>query len=275
MTTDAAPFIKWAGGKKQLADRLLDILPQNIQTYYEPFVGGGAIFFALAAKKRFDRAVLSDFNQELMDTYRVVRDFPEELIALLSQLPINREVFENYRKGMPMDYGAVQRAARMMYLNRTCFNGLHRVNKAGKFNVPWGKYKNPRICHPENIRACGQVLNRFATLFHDDFAKATKDAGPCDAVYLDPPYIPVSATSSFSSYTAGGFTLDDQHRLVALFRELAGRGVAVVASNSDTRTTRCLYEGFEMHQVMAKRAINSKGNKRGPVPELVIVSRPK
>jgi DNA adenine methylase len=271
--TDAAPFLKWAGGKKQLADHIIKILPRGIHTYYEPFVGGGAIFFALAAAGRFHRAVLNDSNQELMDTYRVIRDFPEELIAKLGTLKIDKAVFEEFRRKLPGEYDPITRAARMIYLNRTCFNGLHRVNKAGRFNVPWGRYKNPRILHPDNLRACGKVLNRFASLHSQDFATVTDEAGPYDAVYLDPPYIPVSATSSFSSYTADGFTLDDQHRLAALFRQLASRGVAVVASNSDTETARRLYEGFEVHRVMAKRAINSKGDKRGPVSELIIVSR--
>jgi DNA adenine methylase len=271
--SDARPFLKWAGGKKQLADRLLELLPKQIHTYYEPFVGAGAMFFALAAAGRFDRAVLNDSNKELMDTFRVMRDFPEDLIEQLSQYPYSREVFDAFRAKMPSDYGPVRRAARMIYLNRTCFNGLFRVNKAGRFNVPWGKYKNPKIVDPQNFHACARVLNRYAALFCEDFAGVVDGAGPHDAVYFDPPYIPLSSTSNFSSYTVDGFTLDDQYRLAILFKQLADAGVAVVASNSDTEMTRKLYEGFEMHQVYAKRAINSKGNRRGPVPELIIVSR--
>jgi len=271
--SDARPFLKWAGGKKQLSERLLKIFPKGVHTFYEPFVGGGAIFFAMAAAGRFHRAVLNDFNRELMDTFRVMRDFPDELIEQLSQYPFNRKVFDEFRSKMPGDYGPVRRAARMIYLNRTCFNGLYRVNKSGRFNVPWGKYKNPKICDPDNFRACGQVLNRYAALYSQDFATVCNDAGPFDLVYFDPPYIPLSATANFSSYTTDGFDIDDQHRLACLFRELAEKGVAVVASNSDTEITRQLYDGFEMHQVFAKRNINSKGNKRGPVAELVIVGR--
>jgi DNA adenine methylase len=208
-----------------------------------------------------------------MDTYRVMRDFPTELIEQLGKYPYDRQVFEEFRSKMPEDYSPVRRAARMIYLNKTCFNGLYRVNKAGRFNVPWGKYKNPRIMDPDNFHACARVLNRYAALVCEDFAAVVGDAGLHDAVYFDPPYIPVSATANFSSYTADRFTLDDQHRLALLFRELANRGVAAVVSNSDTETTRQLYEGFEMHQVMATRAINSKGDRRGPVAELLIVSR--
>lgn len=275
MTTSepARPFLKWAGGKKQLADRILEILPQGVHTYYEPFVGGGAIFFALAAAKRFRRAVLNDFNKELMDTYKVMRDFPDELVEQLQKYPYSREVFEEFRSKMPEDYSPVRRAARMIYLNRTCFNGLYRVNKSGRFNAPWGKYQNPKIVDPDNFRACAKILNRYAALFCDDFAEVVYDAGPADAVYLDPPYIPVSATANFRSYTVDGFTLNDHRRLALLFKQLADKGVAVVASNSDTEMARQLYEGFEMHRVMAKRAINSKGSKRGPVAELIIVGR--
>jgi DNA adenine methylase len=274
MTEPAKPFLKWAGGKKQLAERLLKILPGNIHTYYEPFVGGGAIFFALAAADRFHRAVLNDANAELMCTFKVMRDFPDELIEQLATYPYSKKVFEEFRSKMPGDYGPVRRAARMIYLNRTCFNGLYRVNKAGKFNVPWGKYKNPRIVNAPNFHACARVLNRYAAIFCEDFAEVVDDAGPYDAVYLDPPYLPLNATSNFSSYTVDGFTLDDHHRLALLFKQLATKGVAVVVSNSDTDMTRQLYAGYEMHQVMAKRAINSKGNKRGPIAELVIVGRP-
>lgn len=273
MAEPARPFLKWAGGKRQLADRLLKVLPTEARTYYEPFVGGGAIFFALAAAKRFHRAVLNDFNKELMDTFRVMRDFPDELIERLVNYPFSKKVFEEFRSKRPEDYGPVDRAARMIYLNRTCFNGLYRVNKAGGFNVPWGKYKNPKICDPDNFHACSRVLNRYAALFCEDFADVVDGAGPYDAVYLDPPYLPLSATSNFSSYTRDGFTLDDHYRLAILFKQLADKGVAVVASNSDTKMTRQLYAGFEMHQVMAKRAINSRGDKRGPVAELVIMGR--
>jgi len=273
VTEPARPFLKWAGGKKQLADRIVGLLPPGIRTFYEPFVGGGAIFFALAAAGRFHRAVLNDANGELMDAYRIMRDFPEDLIKRLKAFPFDKEVFEAFRAKRPEDYDPLLRACRTIYLNRTCFNGLFRVNKSGKFNVPWGKYKNPRIVDADNFRACSRVLNRYAALFSEDFVEVVGEASLYDAVYFDPPYLPLNSTSNFSSYTVGGFTLDDHHRLAIMFKQLAAKGVAVVVSNSDTDMTRSLYDGFEMHQVMAKRAINSKGNKRGPIAELLIVSR--
>jgi DNA adenine methylase len=274
MTTKPAhPFLKWAGGKTQLAGRLFKMLPRQIDTYYEPFVGGGAIFFALAQEGRFRHAVLNDTNQELMDAFRSVRDFPDELVEQLTRLPFSKETFQALREIMPMDLSPVRRTARMIYLNRTCFNGLFRVNKAGKFNAPWGKYKNPKIINADNLRACGELLNRVASLYCQDFSTVLDAAQPGDAVYLDPPYLPLSETSNFRSYTVDGFTIDDHHRLAICFKELAARDVAVIASNSDTELTRKLYEGFEQHEVKARRNINSKGNKRGPISELIIVGR--
>lgn len=270
----ARPFLKWAGGKKQILDRLLPILPQTMGTYYEPFVGGGAVFFALAAEHRFQRAVLNDFNGELIDCYRAIRGFPEDLIEQLAKLPVSKEVFEKIRAKMPGDLSPARRAARMIYLNKTGFNGLFRVNKKGQFNVPFGKWKHtPKPLDAPNIRACAEVLNRYAALYSQDFSEVVGEAGPGDVVYLDPPYVPVSATSNFSSYTTDGFGLDDHYRLVASFKELINRGVKVVASNSDTRMVRALYEGFELHEIKAKRYINSKGDRRGPVGELIIVGR--
>ena len=274
MSEPAHPFLKWAGGKKQLADQLLKLLPRSFDTYYEPFVGGGALFFALAEAGRFQHAVLNDTNRELMDAFRAVRDFPEELIEQLQRLPFNQATFMALRDINPKDLSPVRRAARMIYLNRTCFNGLYRVNKDGKFNVPWGRYKDPRIIFPENLHACAKVLNRCASLYCRDFSGVVDDAGPDDVVYFDPPYIPLSDTSNFRSYTVDGFTINDHHRLAICFRDLAKRGVTVVASNSDTELTHKLYEGFERRQVMAKRAINSKGELRGPISELIIIGRP-
>lgn len=273
MSEPAHPFLKWAGGKKQLVDRLLQVFPREIDTYFEPFVGGGALFFALAEGQRFRHAVLNDTNRELMDAFRSVRDFPDELIGQLERLPFNKATFMALRAVDPMDLSPVRRTARMIYLNRTCFNGLYRVNKSGKFNVPWGKYKNPRIINAENLHACAEVLNRCASLYCSDFATVVDDAKPGDLVYFDPPYIPLSDTSNFRSYTVDGFTIDDHHRLAICFRELAQKRVAVVASNSDTELTHKLYDGFERHQVMAKRAINSKADQRGPISELIIVGR--
>lgn len=274
----AHPFVKWAGGKAQLVGTLAAILPGQIRTFFEPFVGGGALFFTLAEQGRFQRAVLNDWNAELVDAYKVIRDFPEELIGRLKTekkryLANPQETFYEVRAKNPQSMEPIERVVRFLFLNRTGFNGLYRVNKKGEFNVPWGKYKNPRICNEENIRACSEVLKRFVILECADFATVVERAEPGDAVYFDPPYVPLNATSNFTSYTSDGFTLDDQHRLAISFRELAEAGVAVVASNSDTEVVRELYKGFEMYQVEMRRNVNSKGDRRGPVHELVIVGR--
>lgn len=279
MANDVArPFLKWVGGKTQLLDRLVPILPKRIRTYYEPFIGGGALFFHLAHLGQFQRAVINDWNGELVDTYKAIRDFPEDLILRLGQLK------EAYGSDAPGTFAAerakdpkaltpIDRAARFIFLNRTGFNGLYRVNSKGGFNVPFGKYTNPRIVDEGNIRACREVLNHFVVITNRDFAEAVEDAQPGDCVYFDPPYVPINPTSDFTKYTKEGFGLDAQKRLAATFRALVDRGVAVIASNSDAPLVRELYEGFELHEVQARRNVNSVGDKRGPVGELVIVGR--
>jgi DNA adenine methylase len=271
--TTARPFLKWAGGKTQILDKLLGLLPLKFGTYYEPFVGGGAVFFALAAENRFQRAVLNDSNQELMDCYRVIRDFPDDLVALLGTLLFGKAEFTRLKTLRPQDLTPVTRSARTIYLNKTGFNGLYRVNKIrGEFNVPFGQWKRPpKILDEPNLRACAEVLNRYIAIYATDFVEVMKDAGPGDVVYFDPPYVPVSASSNFRSYTSKGFGLKDQQRLAAFSKELVKRGVKVVASNSDTDLTRALYEEFEVHEVQARRCINSKGSRRGPVGELIFV----
>lgn len=277
VTKTAAPFLKWAGGKRQLLPALSEILPRKMRTYYEPFLGGGAVFFHLAAEGRFERAVLNDWNRELVDCYRVIRDFPDDLIRKLLD-HMNHEwntasYFDSMRSQQTNTLDPADRAARLIYLNRTCFNGLYRVNKRGQFNVPFGKYKNPALFNEQNLRACSQVLNRFASLHTGDFVDAVENAQEGDVVYFDPPYVPLSVSSNFANYTSDGFSINDHHRLAALFRELKEKGVAVVLSNSDTQVVRALFQGFEIHPVQAKRNINSKVEGRGFVGELIIVSR--
>jgi len=270
---DARPFLKWAGGKKQLAPKILELFPRHIRTYYEPFVGGGAVFFALvASKKQFSSAVLNDFNAELMNVFKVVRDFPDELLVQIQKLAVTKDIYLQLRAKKPEEFSPVRRAARTMFLNKTCFNGLYRVNKAGIFNVMWGDYKNPTIADPENIQACSTALGHVKIL-SEDFEEAVKGAGPEDVIYFDPPYVEVSRTANFTSYTSSGFSMEDQRRLAECFGSFAKKGVAVVASNSDTPIVRELYDGWELHEVKARRNINSKGDRRGPVGELIIVGR--
>lgn len=274
----AGPFLKWVGGKTQLLAPILKVMPRKIRTYHEPFLGGGAVFFRLASDRRIERAVLSDWNKELVDCYKVVQAFPDELTARLrehwNQNWNTPEYYKEMRDQWPDDLTHIDRAARTIYLNRTCFNGLYRVNKSGKFNVPFGKYGNPSLFREENIRACSYALNHFAAILNGDFVVAIDDAEEGDVVYFDPPYVPMSDTANFSSYTSSGFGENDHIRLSIAFKNIVARGGLPVLSNSDVPFVRDLYEGFEMHVVQATRNINSKGDGRGAVGELIIVGRP-
>ena len=283
MTAVAHPFLKWVGGKTQLLPHLLDLFPRKARTYYEPFLGGGAVFFALAAEQRFERAVLSDFNRDLVDAYRVVRGFPEDLMRLLRDIELAygadpEGVYELW-KTPPPELAAklvkrpLSRAARLIFLNKAGFNGLYRVNRKGGYNVPWSKKTKVRTFAEKNLVACSEVLDRWASLRHGDFESMLSGAGHEDLVYLDPPYVPKNVTSNFTAYTGAGFGQAEQQRLARVFRELVGRGCYVVASNADLPVVRELYAGFELHTVEARRNVNRKGDGRGPVGELIIVGR--
>ncbi len=263
----ATPFLKWAGGKGQLLDRLLPLLPPQYERYIEPFLGGGALFFALAPA----RALLADLNHELIVTYQMVRDQPAALADCLNahRACHSKEYYYRIRAERPDD--ALEVAARLIYLNKTCFNGLYRVNRSGQFNVPMGSYVNPRIYDRANLFAAAQVL-AAANLCAADYRATLDQASAGDFVYLDPPYVPLSASASFTSYTATDFGERDQHELAAVYRELDRRGCYVMLNNSATLLTRELYRGFEQRVIPAVRAINSKGDRRGPVEELVVVN---
>lgn len=271
----ARPFIKWAGGKTQLLPALFDVIPRNVKTYFEPFLGGGSVFFAMAGDERFERAVLNDCNPDLVNAYKVVRDFPDDLLTALRGHMTKEwntvDYFQSMRALLPDELDPIARAARMIYLNKTCFNGLYRQNKRKQFNTPFGRYKNPSLFDEPNMHACSRMLNRVAALHTGDFSEACTEAGPGDVVYFDPPYVPISLTANFASYTSDGFDINDQHRLSVLAKILRDRGATVIISNSDTETTRVLYEGMEIIPVMAKRHINSRGDQRGPVGEILAV----
>ncbi|MBL8715089.1 MAG: DNA adenine methylase [Myxococcales bacterium] len=264
------PFLKWAGGKGQLLAEILPRLPGEISgTYIEPFVGGGAVFFELCRVERIARARLCDTNGELVDAYRAVRDHVEDLIAALGA-HVNEEAhYYEVRAKDPATMPLPERAARTLYLNRCGFNGLHRVNAAGQFNVPFGRYKNPRICDPEGLRAASKALAR-AELRVTDFAEACADAGPGDVVYFDPPYLPLSPTSNFTSYAKAGFGEAEHRRLAEVFAGCVARGAYVLLSNSDMPLARELFDGFRIVTVQATRAINSKGDSRGKVNEILV-----
>ncbi len=267
-SSKAAPLLKWAGGKRQLTRRILACLPDRIDTYFEPFVGGGAIFFALAQEGRFRHAVLSDQNRELIETYQAVRDNVEGVIAALRQMRHSEEDYYRIRSLSPRK--AVRRAARMIYLNRTGYNGLYRVNRAGQFNVPFGRYVRPKICDEPRLKAAAAAL-QGVELKVTDFQEAVTEARPGDAVYFDPPYVPVSQTARFAEYHHLPFDQDEHERLCRVYAELVGRRVAAVLSNSDVRMTRQLYREFQVESVGARRNINSRVTSRGPVSELLVI----
>jgi DNA adenine methylase len=271
----AHPFIKWVGGKTQLLSELLKHFPEKIGTYYEPFIGGGAVFFTLASTRRFERACINDWNEELVNLYRTVRDSPADLMAVL--LVIEEEyketpetVYYKWRAEDPKTLKPLVAAARFIFLNKAGFNGLYRVNKKGGFNVPWGKREKVTTFDPENILACSKALLMNGSITQGDFESAVTEAKAGDLVYFDPPYVPVNLTSNFTSYTSDGFGFPEQERLAKLFKTLVARGVKVVLSNSDTQVVRDLYAGCIIHSVQARRAVNSKGSSRGPVGEVIV-----
>jgi DNA adenine methylase len=265
----AKPFIKWAGGKSQLLPALSIHFPprEKIVRYFEPFLGGAAVFFHLGHARSF----LSDSNRDLVELYQVVRQDVEDLIEALRHHINEREYFYNIRSQDPATLTPVQRAARLIYLNKTCFNGLYRVNSRGQFNVPFGRHKNPTICDADGLRAASTAL-QSADITLGDFETVSECAGRGDFVYFDPPYHPLNKSSSFTSYTAGRFDEVEQRRLAHTFRQLTDRGCFVVMSNSDTPLIRELYADFCMHEIQANRAINSKPGGRGKITELLIVN---
>jgi DNA adenine methylase len=265
------PIVKWAGGKRGLLGELGRRAPRTYLRYFEPFVGGGALFFDLQPAAAF----LGDRNAELIDTYRAVRDEVDGVISALAghrarhdedHYYATREAWNHH------DVGAgAERAAAFIYLNKTCYNGLWRVNSHGQFNVPVGRYVNPPILDPENLRAASRTL-AAAHLDAGDFEGVLEDARAGDFVYFDPPYDPVSETADFTSYTPGRFGKAEQERLAGVFRELHGRGCAVMLSNSDTPFVHRLYAGFKVERVSCNRAINSRADARGAVWEVIVTN---
>ncbi len=266
----AAPFVKWVGGKRNIKDSLISKLPFQFNNYYEPFAGGGALFFELY--KRLKQAYLSDSNLDLILAYKVIEKNPNELIEFLKihAKKHNKEYYYKIRQQHELQ-DAIEIAARFIYLNKTCYNGLYRVNKSGRFNVPVGSYNNPNIIQENNILACNQALES-AVIRYQDFRDIKPDKG--DFVYFDPPYYPVNATSQFTSYTKSDFSEKDQIDLRNLALRLHKSGVLVMISNSNTEFIRGLYKGgiFNAHIVNAPRYVNSKADARGPVEELLILN---
>ncbi|MDX8045377.1 DNA adenine methylase [Gracilibacillus sp. S3-1-1] len=303
----AKPFVKWAGGKRQLLSTFDELYPAKlkqgkIKRYVEPFVGGGAVFFDLVSKYDFEEIVLNDVNKILVTTYSVIKNDVDQLIDELESLQTqyfekDTEERERYYYQIRAEFNELKGAIEFnsedsdisrtqvlicsyfLFLNKTCFNGLYRENKKGAFNVPFGKYKNPKILDRENLLSIHKVLKK-ATLKSGDFESLTKYITKDTFVYLDPPYRPLNVTSSFSSYSKGDFNDDEQKRLAKWFREMSRTGAALMLSNSNPKNTNPedtffdeLYEGFKLYDnIYASRAINSKASKRGAITELVVIN---
>jgi DNA adenine methylase len=267
------PFLKWAGGKTQLADALLARTPPAFSSYHEPFVGSGALFFRLYRERKMARAILSDINPELIDTYLAIRDQPEAVIKLLGEFPYEEAFYYQLRDRDPWALSQAERAARMIYLNKTGYNGLYRVNRQGRFNVPFGRYKSPRYVDPENLLAVSRALQE-AEIYCAPFESVLTRAKMGDWVYFDPPYMPISETAHFTAYYADGFGLEDQTRLRDACLRLTDMEVYVMVSNSDSPVIRALYGQpcFAIDTVFANRAINANSARRGKIAELVIVN---
>lgn len=271
------PFVKWVGGKRQLLKqfRELGLYPPEAfnpmtSTYYEPFVGGGAVFFDLLPKN----AKLSDLNSELVITYNVIKNSVDELIESLQKHIYDKEYYLKVRAEKVEDLSEIEVASRFIFLNRTGFNGLYRVNKSGQFNVPFGRYSNPIICDEDNLRRVSDAL-RDTTITHQDYKNVLETARSGDFIYFDPPYYPISATSSFTSYTAEGFLEKEQAELRDTFVKLHEKGCFVMLSNSDTPFINKLYSGLDgitINKITAGRAINSKGTGRGKITEVLITN---
>lgn len=266
------PVLKWVGGKRQLLKEITPLMPASCSLYVEPFIGGGAVLL----DRQPTCARINDSNEELINVYRVIRDTPDELLDLLREHEkLNTSDYYYEIRGLDRlpsfkDLTCTQRAARIIYLNKTCFNGLFRVNSQGQVNVPYGRYQHPNIVNELGIRALHNYLQNDIDILCGDYSEVLKDLPKRAFVYLDPPYMPVSATSAFTGYTQGGFTYDDQVRLRDECLKLREQNIAFIQSNSDCPEIRELYADFKIKTVTAKRAINSQANKRGAINEVLI-----
>lgn len=269
------PFTKWTGGKRQLLPVIRELMPKTYNRYFEPFVGGGALFFDLAPKD----AVINDFNAELINCYQQIKDNPQELIEILKvhQEYNSKEYYLDLRSADRDEridmMSEVQRAARILYMLRVNFNGLYRVNSKNQFNVPYGRYKNPKIVDEELISAISVYLNNNQLEIKvGDFEKAIVDVRTGDFVYFDPPYIPLSETSAFTSYTHEGFSFADQVKLRDAFKRLSDTGAYVMLSNSSSALVEELYKDFNIHYVEATRTNGAKSSSRGKISEIIVTN---
>ena len=265
------PFLKWAGGKQRLLMQYKRYFPQadTIGRYFEPFIGSAAVFF----HQQYSQATLSDQNGKLIEVYRLVRDNLDQVLLTLKLHQNESDYYYTIRAQNPADLAPAERVARLIYLNKTCYNGLYRENSKGEFNVPFGRYKNPKICDEARLRAASAVL-QGVDLQVSDFAKTVETAVAEDFVYFDPPYVPLSPTSNFTSYNKNGFGQVDQERLAKTVAQLTDLGVKVMLSNSSASLVYDLYgrSPYRLIDIQARRNINSHATRRGPVKELLILN---
>ena len=276
--TQAKPFLKWVGGKGKLIPELSKYYPESYGTFYEPFVGGGAMFFSVAPKT----AHINDMNSVLINAYFRIKNDTEKLIDKLDALQIEYKSLPDLEKKKEfflekralfnqLKSDDFEKSVLLIFLNKTCFNGMYRENSKGGFNVPFGKQENPTISDHKNLRNISKALNK-TIITASSYEKAVSDAKKGDFIYFDPPYHPLNATSSFTSYQAGGFSAEDQRKLRDTFKELSDRGCYVMLSNSNSPLILDLYKGFKIHNIMAARSINSVGTGRGKVAEVIVTS---
>lgn len=269
-----APVVKWVGGKRQLLDEITPLLPKNITSYCEPFLGGGAVLFSVQPSK----AIVNDLNSDLMTVYEVIRDNVEALILSLGKHENTAEYFYAIRdtdrdKESYSSMSKIEKASRLIYLNKTCFNGLFRVNSSGEFNSPFGRYKNPNIVNAPTLQAVSEYFNKNNISFYSEDFSATLNRIEKDCfVYFDPPYDPISDTSSFTGYNKGGFDRNEQIRLKKCCDELTERGVKFMLSNSATDFIKDLYKDYKINIVKAKRSVNSNAGGRGAIEEVLITN---
>jgi len=274
------PFVKWVGGKRGLLSQILPLLPKEFNNYFEPFVGGGALFFELQKQGKLDgkKVYLFDINSELINAYNMVKKYPKQLILKLSEFKEKHskefyyEVRAWDREKNFLEIDNITRASRFIYLNKTCFNGLYRVNRKNQNNVPMGSYKNPKICDSDVIYSASYALQN-ATILNASYKEVLEYATKDDLVYFDPPYYPLNPTSSFTSYSEFEFLDREQEELFEVFCELDKRGAFVVHSNSDTEFVNELYNSYNIEKIQANRFINSKGSGRGKISEILVRSR--
>jgi DNA adenine methylase len=276
MSSAPRPFVKWAGGKTSVSLRVRRRLPEKIRMYVEPFVGGGAVFLNLAHNQAFETACISDTNPELMNAWKVIKKDVDGLISELKKprYKYDREKYLEIRAILPSSLDFIKRAARFIYLNKTCFNGLYRVNSSGQFNVPFGKYKDPLICDEQNLRAVSAVLQKKIKINCCDYEEVCHESGKGDAIYFDPPYIPASDTSNFTGYTEGGFGEHQHHRLADLFGRLGDLGCRVVLSNSATPLALKLYKKYDMDTYMGRRSVAGPAVDRKSKGEILVFHGP-